>query len=65
MPSVVISELTNQVQSLADKYAVTYSQVANEIQTTEIDLAQMMGELTGNEFDLQGLAELTSLLKGA
>lgn len=65
MPSVVISELTNQVQSLADKYAVTYSQVANEIQTTEIDLAKMMGELTGNEFDLQGLAELTSLLKGA
>jgi type I restriction enzyme M protein len=24
-----------------------------------------MGELTGNEFDMQGLNELTSLLKGA
>ena len=65
MPSVVISELTNQVQALADKYAVTYSQVANEIKTTEQELADMMGELTGNEFDLQGLNELTSLLKGA
>jgi type I restriction enzyme M protein len=65
MPSVVISELTNQVQSLADKYAVTYSQVANEIKTTEQELADMMGELTGNEFDMQGLNELTSLLKGA
>lgn len=64
MPSVVISELTNQVQALADKYAVTYSQVANEIKTTEQELAQMMGELTGNEFDQQGLAELTQLLKG-
>ncbi|WP_412494901.1 type I restriction-modification system subunit M [Shewanella algae] len=64
MPSVVISELTNQLQSLADKYAVTYSQVANEIKTTEQELADMMGELTGNEFDIQGLAELTSLLKG-
>ncbi|MFH4633363.1 type I restriction-modification system subunit M [Vibrio alginolyticus] len=64
MPSVVISDLTNQVQSLADKYAVTYSQVANEIKTTEQELADMMGELTGNEFDQQGLAELTSLLKG-
>lgn len=65
MPSAVISQLTNQVQALADKYAVTYSQVANEIKTTEQELAEMMGELTGNEFDLQGLAELTNLLKGA
>ncbi|WP_172591164.1 type I restriction-modification system subunit M [Shewanella xiamenensis] len=65
MPNAVISQLTSQVQALADKYAVTYSQVANEIKTTEEALAEMMGELTGNEFDLQGLAELTSLLKGA
>ncbi|WP_172567275.1 type I restriction-modification system subunit M [Vibrio fluvialis] len=65
MPNAVISQLTSQVQALADKYAVTYSQVANEIKTTEQELADMMGELTGNEFDLQGLAELTSLLKGA
>ncbi|QJR81153.1 type I restriction-modification system subunit M [Alteromonas pelagimontana] len=65
MPNAVITQLTSQVQALADKYAVTYSQVANEIKTTEIELADMMGELTGNEFDLQGLAELTSLLKGA
>nr|WP_319553275.1 type I restriction-modification system subunit M [uncultured Vibrio sp.] len=65
MPSAVITQLTSQVQALADKYAVTYSQVANEIKTTEIELAQMMGELTGNKFDTQGLAELTSLLKSA
>jgi type I restriction enzyme M protein len=65
MTNAVITQLTSQVQALADKYAVTYSQVANEIQTTEIDLAQMMGELTGNEFDMQGLNELASLLKGA
>jgi len=64
MPNTVISQLTNQVQALADKYAVTYSQVANEIKTTEQELAQMMGELTGNEFDLQGVTELTNLLKG-
>jgi type I restriction enzyme M protein len=64
MPNTVISQLTSQVQALADKYTVTYSQVANEIKTTEQELADMMGELTGNEFDMQGLAELTSLLKG-
>ncbi|WP_140182055.1 type I restriction-modification system subunit M [Providencia stuartii] len=64
MPNTVISQLTSQVQALADKYAVTYSQVANEIKTTEQELAQVMGELTGNEFDMQGLAEFTHLLKG-
>ena len=64
MPDAVISQLTSQVQSLADKYAVTYSQVANDITITERELAVIMGELTGNEFDMQGLAELTSLLKG-
>lgn len=64
IPNQVMTQLTSQVQTLADKYAVTYSQVANEITTTEQELAEMMGELTGNEFDMQGLAELTSLLKG-
>ncbi|TYL47820.1 type I restriction-modification system subunit M [Marinomonas sp. IMCC 4694] len=65
MPSAVITQLTSKVQALADKYAVTYSQVANEIKNTEQELADMMVELTGNEFDLQGLNELTNLLKGA
>ncbi|MCU8040673.1 type I restriction-modification system subunit M [Shewanella oncorhynchi] len=64
MPSAVITQLTSKVLALADKYAATYSQVANEIKTTEQELADMMGELTGNEFDQQGLNELTSLLKG-
>jgi type I restriction enzyme M protein len=64
MPGAVITQLTSQVQALADKYAVTYSQVAHEIKTTEQELAEIMGELTGNEFDLQGLNELTNLLKG-
>nr|WP_227502729.1 hypothetical protein [Klebsiella variicola] len=64
MPDAVISQLTSQVQALADKYAVTYSQVSHAIKTTEQELAEMMGELTGNEFDIQSLAELTGLLKG-
>lgn len=64
MPNAVIDQLTSRVQALADKYAVTYSQVAGEIKTTGQELAEMMSELTGNEFDLKGLTELTRLLKG-
>jgi type I restriction enzyme M protein len=65
MPSSVISQLTSQVQALAGRYAVTYSQVASDIKTTEKELAEMMDDLIGNEFDMQGLSELTNLLKGA
>ncbi|QFT56307.1 type I restriction-modification system subunit M [Microbulbifer sp. THAF38] len=64
MPNNVITQLTTKVQALGDKYAVTYSQVAKEIVSVEKELSGMTGELTGNEFDMQGLAELTNLLKG-
>lgn len=64
MPNAVINRLTSKVQLLADKYAVTYSQVANDIATSEHELVELMGQLTGNEYDMQGLAELTKLLKG-
>lgn len=63
MPNAVISQLTSEVQALADKYAVTYSQVSHAIKTTEQELAEMMGKLTGNEFDMQGLTELTNLIE--
>ncbi|MEZ8285897.1 type I restriction-modification system subunit M [Vibrio splendidus] len=64
LPNAVVNRLTSKVQQLADKYAVTYSQVANDIATSEHQLAEMMGQLKGNEFDMQGLVELTKLLKG-
>ncbi|OEE52710.1 type I restriction-modification system subunit M [Vibrio splendidus] len=64
MPSSLIAQLTKKVQVLANKYAVTYSQVASDIRTTEGELAEMMDGLTGNEFDMQGLAELNKLLEG-
>lgn len=62
LPSNLIHQLTNQVQKLADKYATTYADVANDIKKTEQTLAGLIDELTGNEFDQQGLAELKALL---
>ena len=64
MPSDVIALFTDRVQALANKYAVTYPQVANEIKETENELVQMMSELTGNDFDQQGLNALIKSLKG-
>ena len=63
-PGVVISELTNKVQALAQKYATTYAHVATEINETEKALAALIDELTGSEFDMQGLNEFKTFLKG-
>jgi type I restriction enzyme M protein len=64
LPSKLIHQLTDQVQKLADKYATTYADVANDIKNTEQALAGLIDELTGNEFDRQGLAELNAFLQG-
>lgn len=64
LPSQLIQNLTRQVQALADKYATTYADVARDITSTEQTLANMLDELTGNEFDMQGLGELKALLQG-
>ena len=64
MPNAVISQLTSQIQTLADKYSVTYSQVVSNIKSTEQELSEMISELTASEFEEQGLNELISLLKG-
>ena len=64
LPANLIHQLTNQVQKLTDKYATTYANVAKDIKHSEQALAGLVDELTGNEFDLQGLAELKTFLVG-
>ncbi|WP_279143926.1 hypothetical protein, partial [Photobacterium phosphoreum] len=54
-----------KVQALAEKYAVTYADVAQEIKEIEGSLSSLIDELTGNEFDMKGLNEFQSFLKGA
>ena len=64
LPTVLIHELTTKLQALAEKYATTYADVADKIQDTEKELFSLIDELTGNEFDMQGLNEFQSFLKG-
>jgi len=64
LPDSLINQLTSRVQKLADKYATTYADVAGDIKETEQVLAGLIDELTGNEFDQQGLAEFKSFLQG-
>jgi type I restriction enzyme M protein len=64
LPEQIVSELAAKVQYLADKYATTYKEVVEQIHSTEKSLTTLIDELTANDFDLQGLAEFQTLLKG-
>ena len=64
MPNSIINELEKEVQSLLNKYAVTYLSIGEQIEASEKALSSMIDELEGNEYDMKGLAELKSLLTG-
>lgn len=64
LPQTAVDELIAAVNALNDKYSTTYSDVCEQIEQTEAELGNMLGQLTGNEFDMAGIAELKTLLGG-
>lgn len=64
LPEQIVADLVKKVQSLADKYSTTLHDIEEEIEETERELIGMTDELTGNEFDMMGLASLKALLGG-
>ena len=64
LPNVVVSDFIAKIVALNAKYATTYSDVCNQINEAENELAAMLGQLTGNEYDMAGIAELRKLLGG-
>ena len=64
MPGAIIDALEKSVQALADKYAVTYLELDEQIQKSEKALSSMIDDLTGSEYDMKGLAEFKALLQG-
>ncbi len=64
LPTKKIVLLTQKVSYLAGKYTTTLQDVSLQLRDTEQALAEMMGELTGSEHDMQGLNEWQKLLMG-
>jgi type I restriction enzyme M protein len=64
IPDSIIADLVSRIKALADKYAVTYAEVAGQIAETKSSLATLIDGLTGNEYDMKGLGEFQSLLRG-
>ena len=64
MPGALLDTLIRKLQDLGKKYAETMDDVEQDIQQTEQELNQMLGDLTGPEMDLKGITELQKLLGG-
>ncbi|MDO8713703.1 MAG: type I restriction-modification system subunit M [Polynucleobacter sp.] len=62
LPAQQIDVLISKLNALMQKYQITFADNAREIQKMEIKLAEMLGELDGNTFDLKGIAELKTCL---
>lgn len=64
LPDSFISELITELEKLCSKYEDTLEQVEVQISSTENELSGMLSMLSGNEFDIQGIAELKKNLGG-
>lgn len=62
MPGSVVADFIDAITKLTEKYAVTLTNLNKQIETTKNELFSLMGELTGNDFDIKGLDELKKIL---
>ena len=58
----VIDDFTSKLEKISEKYDTTFSSVEDQIKETEKELSAMIDQLTGSEFDMQGLAEFKKML---
>ena len=61
-PDSIVSDFAGKIEKLVSKYETTMSDVEEDILRTEKELASMLGNLVGNDFDMKGIAELKKML---
>lgn len=64
LPENMLAQFSQKLTALCEKYADNYQHISKRKQESAAALAQMMDELTGSEFDLQGIAAWQTILKG-
>lgn len=64
LPDTLVDGLVSKLVALQGKYASTFLEIEKEISETEKQLAQMMDDLEGSEFDMKGIGEFRVLLTG-
>lgn len=60
----IISDFCKKIEKLSSKYSQTLKSIDEEISKTEKELSSMIDDLTGSEYDMKGLEEFKSMLKG-
>lgn len=65
LPNTMLAGFSQKLTALCDKYAQTYQQISERKQHSATQLAQMMNELTGDDFDMQGIQAWQAILTGA
>lgn len=64
LPNEIVKELVSKISNLANKYSLTLVELESQIKESENSLSTLIDELEGNEYDMKGLEELKTLLKG-
>lgn len=65
LPQTIIDDFTNKLVSLQKKYATTLVDLEHDIHDASVQLADMIDELTGNEYDMAALQEFKKVLVNA
>ena len=58
----VVENFISSLTKMTEKYSETLVSIGKEINQTQKELFELMGELTGNDFDLKGLENLKGIL---
>ena len=64
LPDEIINHLVSKVKDLKEKYNITFSEITEDIKDNQQTLLSLLDDLEGDDFDMKGLSELKSLLKG-
>lgn len=60
LPDAIVQRLAESIISLNEKYAITYNDIEKDIIESEKNLAELIEQLTGDEFAICGLSNLIS-----
>ena len=58
LPHSMLQALSEKIVALNEKYATSFADIENEIKASSDALAELVGELTGDEFAVKGLEAL-------
>ena len=63
--TAISHKLAERITELSKRYELTLTDLDSQINEAESSLSDMLGELTGNDYDMKAFAELIELLGGS